>query len=305
MTAIDSRSDARRRKFDATPPVELVVGPRYRDLAGFEVNRVWPTARRRLVGPFIFFDHMLPADLPPGRGLDVPPHPHIGLATVTYLFTGELVHRDSLGIEQLIRPGELNWMTAGRGIVHSERSSDAARAAHSPIHGIQAWVALPRSHEADEPSFKHYPSTAIPRLEHGGLELKIIAGAAFGARSPAATLTDLFYVEADFQPGCELDFSPDLGERAAYIVGGALTIDGIEYDAGSLLVFEAAADVRLIATRKTKLMLFGGAPLPGEWHVWWNFVASSTERIERAKQDWQSGRFPSVPGDTGYMPLPR
>lgn len=304
MKADESISESLPRWSPAAPPVDMVVNPRYRDLVGFQINRVWPTAQRRLVGPFIFFDHMLPVDLPPGCGLDVPPHPHIGLATVTYLFAGELMHRDSLGSEQAIRPGELNWMTAGRGIVHSERSTGSARRGQSQLHGIQAWVALPRSHETVAPSFRHYSADQIPKIERAGVELKIIAGNAFGQHSPAETMSELFYVEADLAAGSRLDFDSGLGERAAYIVQGSVGVAQTVYDAGQMLVLRPGLDVSLVASVDAKLMLFGGSPLPGDWHIWWNFVASSAERIEQARSDWEGRRFPHVPGDAGHMPAP-
>ncbi len=321
--------------------MELVVGPRHRPLGGLTVNRVWPTARRRLVGPFIFFDHMLPAELGPGHGLDVPPHPHIGLATVTYLFEGEMLHRDSIGCEQIIRPGELNWMSAGSGIVHSERSTDAERARASRVHGIQSWVALPRDHELSAPSFIHYPADRLPVVKREGVWLKLIAGSAFGARAAIETLSELFYVEADLDVGAALMLGPELGERAAYIIDGGIEVGlatnksgGVEmgladneldsagagahrtpdrrgmkvqrvgYASGKLLVFRDGSEIEILSRSGAKLMLFGGAPLDGERHIWWNFVSSSAERIEAAKSDWKARRFPAVPGDDGYMPAP-
>lgn len=286
-------------------PVALVVGPRHRDLEGFTVNRVWPTARRRLIGPFVFFDHMQPADLPPGRGLDIPPHPHIGLATVTYLFSGEIVHRDSLGSVQLIGPGDLNWMTAGSGIVHSERSSARARAADTRLHAIQSWVALPRAHEGSDPSFEHYPSEVIPRSLVDGVQIAVIAGSAFGMRSPAATLSDLFYVEARMPQHSELELDAALGDRAAYVVAGEIEIGEQRYGAGKLVVLDTSSPVTLRAKAASWLMLLGGAPLAEERWIWWNFVASSQALIESAKRKWAAGEFPRVPGDDGIMPLPR
>lgn len=284
--------------------VEFVVMPRLRPLGGLSVNRVWPIPRRRMVGPFIFFDHLQRAELAPGRGLDVPPHPHIGLATVTYLFEGELVHRDSLGCTQTIRPGELNWMNAGAGIVHSERSSDVARAGLSYLHGIQSWVALPRSAETSEPSFQHYPGDDVPLIESRGVHLRLLAGAGFGARSRVQTLSDLFYVEADCRSSAGISLGAELGERAAYVVSGRVGIEQGEFEAGQLIVFAGHKDIQIRALAASKLMLFGGAPVDGERHIWWNFVASSSERIEQAKQDWRARRFPPVPGDAAYMPAP-
>lgn len=285
--------------------VERIVGPRRRDLAGFTVNRVWPTARRRLIGPFVFFDHLERTPLPAGQGLDVPPHPHIGLATVTYLFEGALEHRDSLGNLQQIRPGEINWMTAGRGITHSERSGAAERAADSCLHGLQAWVALPRAHEDDEPSFVHHASTLVPRVELEGVQLRVLAGEAYGRRASVAVLSPLFLVEADFAGSARLELPAGLGERGVYVVGGGVDIGGTELEAGRLVVLENGRDVRLTATTaETKLVLLGGAALDGERYVSWNFVSSDPERIERAGRDWRADRFPAVPGDDERMEMP-
>lgn len=284
--------------------VELVVGPRARPLAGLEVNRAWPTARRRLIGPFIFFDHLRPAELAPGRGLDVPPHPHIGLATVTYLFEGTLTHADSLGVRQDIRPGELNWMTAGRGITHAERTTAAERARASRIHGTQAWVALPLNDEECEPSFEHYPASRLPVLERPGIRLKLIAGAGFGKRSPVRTRSNLFYAEADLEDEARLLLDAGLGERGVYIVAGAVSVGPETHEAGRMLVMHSGLNVELTAVGASKLMLLGGAPLGGDRRIWWNFVSSSAARIEQAKSDWKGGRFPRVPGDDEFMPLP-
>lgn len=289
---------------DLPAQVELMVKPRVRPLGGVTVSRVWPTPKRRLVGPFIFFDHLQRVELAPGQGLDVPPHPHIGLATVTYLFEGELVHRDSLGFEQVIRPGELNWMSAGAGIVHSERSGDEARARQGFLHGIQSWVALPLEHEDDAPSFLHYGVDAVPVVESQSLRLRLLAGSGFGVESPVATSTSLFYAEADCARAACVVLAADLGERAAYVVSGRAGIGSAACEAGHLCVFTAGADVKLEALTDIKLMLVGGASLKGDRHIWWNFVASSRERIEQAKRDWRAQRYPRVPGDAGYMPAP-
>lgn len=296
--------DAENRNNVAKSPVELIVGPRYRDLVGFKINRVWPTPKRRLIGPFIFLDHLMPAILEPGQGLDVPPHPHIGLATVTYLFDGELVHRDSLGIEQVIRPRDLNWMQAGRGIVHSERSSRAARAGLSRLHGLQAWVALPRAAESLEPSFAHYPQSDIPTVRQDGADFAVVAGTAFGATSPVATSSELFFVDAKMRPGAQLAIDERLGERAAYVASGRIALDSTSYSSGRLLVFESGAAVTITAMTQARLLLFGGAPLGEDRYVWWNFVASTPEAIESAKSDWRAQKFPAVPGDREFMPMP-
>jgi redox-sensitive bicupin YhaK (pirin superfamily) len=285
-------------------PVELTVGPRLRDLSGFTVNRVWPTARRRLVGPFVFFDHMLQVELPPGVGLDVPPHPHIGLATVTYLFAGEIEHRDSLGTTQIIRPGDLNWMHAGRGIVHSERSSAAARAGRSELHAIQSWVALPRSTEGSAPFFRHYPREQLPRVAYDGISLDLIAGSAFGLASPVAEASELFYVCASLAAGRSVSLEPALGQRAAYIVSGIVRVGATRYEHGQVIVFRDDLPVTIDAETGAVLMLFGGRPLDGDRYVWWNFVSSDPARLEAAGRDWAEGRMATVPGDPERMPLP-
>jgi redox-sensitive bicupin YhaK (pirin superfamily) len=286
------------------PVVELVVGPRLRPLEGVTVNRVWPTARRRLIGPFIFLDHLQPVELPAGRGLDVPAHPHIGLATVTYLFAGELMHRDSLGIVQAIRPGELNWMTAGRGIAHSERSTDEQRARPSLIHGVQAWVALPRASELEAPRFEHVSQADLPEFALGDARLTLIAGAAWGRTAPVNTSSPLFYVEARLETGGALEVPAELGERGVFVVEGAIAIEGQRYEDGRLLVLKDARPCRIEAAATTRLMLLGGEPLDGERLIWWNFVASDAPLIESAKRDWAEGRFPAVPGETERMSLP-
>jgi redox-sensitive bicupin YhaK (pirin superfamily) len=293
-------------KNDGAPALELHIEGRPRDLGGgFVVRRLLPASARRLVGPFIFFDHMGPVRMEPGRGLDVRPHPHVDLATLTYLFDGEILHRDSLGTEQVIRPGALNWMTAGRGIVHSERSPASARAAGPSLHGLQLWIALPRAHEETEPSFQHHPADALPALSRDGARLRVIAGSAYGATSPARVFSPLFYVEARLERGAALPLPDEHAERAAYVVDGRIACDGAAYGSGSMLVFREGAPVVLHADAESRVALIGGAPLDGERHVWWNFVSSRPERIEQAKDDWRSGRFPKVPGDAEeFIPLP-
>lgn len=286
------------------PIVTTVVGPRLRSLEGVTVNRVWPTARRRLIGPFIFLDHLQPVELPAGVGLDVPPHPHIGLATVTWLFEGELMHRDSLGISQLIRPGELNWMTAGRGITHSERSPDEARARPGRLHGVQAWVALPQASEQQPPRFEHVDAGDLPRFVVDDARLQLIAGEAFGQRAPVVTDSSLFYLAAELPAGGVLDLPAALGERGVYIVAGSIAIDGQGFEAGRMLELAPGRHCRIAATAATRLMLLGGEPLGSERAIWWNFVASDPALIEAAKADWAAGRFPPVPGDDAFMPLP-
>ncbi len=296
----------------STTRLETVIETMPRDLvAGFQVRRVLPAPRRRMVGPFVFLDQMGPEVLREGQGLDVPPHPHIGLATVTWLFDGELLHRDSLGMVQTIRPGELNWMTAGRGIVHSERTPAELRQGTSAIYGLQSWVALPARDEEIEPSFTHYPAAALPLLEGDGTRLRLIAGSLFGTRSPVAIRSDLFYAEVTLNPGASLPIPVEHEERAIYVVEGAVSISGESgtWQAGQLLVLHPRAEVILVAPNSAsaspaKLMLLGGEPLDGPRHIWWNFVSTSRERIEQARADWQAGRFPLIPGEGPSVPLP-
>jgi redox-sensitive bicupin YhaK (pirin superfamily) len=288
------------------PKVALAIDARTRDLGdGFTVRRLLPSAARRMVGPFIFFDHFGPTQLEAGHGLDVRPHPHINLATVTYLFEGEIVHRDSLGSEQPIRPGAINWMTAGRGIVHSERSSAEARKSGPRMHGLQLWVALPRAHEEVEPSFAHHAADTIPAVERSGARLRVVAGAAYGVRAPVAVLSPLFYVEAELDRGGELALPDEHAGRAAYVVSGAIASDGRAHGANSMLVFREGAAARIVALEAARVMLLGGAPLDGERHIWWNFVSSDKQRIARAADEWRERRFPAIPGDdVEFIPLP-
>jgi len=290
------------------PSVALEIAARTRDLGdAFTVRRLLPSAARRTVGPFIFVDHMGPVHLAPGHGLDVRPHPHINLATVTFLFEGEILHRDSLGSEQPIRPGAVNWMTAGSGIAHSERSPASERSRGPLVHGMQLWVALPTAHEEIAPSFQHHPATAIPLVEDlPGARLRVIAGAAYGATSPVAVLSPLFYVRAELERGADLALPDAYPERAAYVVSGAVSVDGKRFGEGAMVVFHRGVAAGLRALEPdTRVMLLGGAPLDGPRHIWWNFVSSSRERIERAKDDWRNRRFPTIPGDAlERVPLP-
>jgi redox-sensitive bicupin YhaK (pirin superfamily) len=284
--------------------IELVIEPRSRDLGGFEVGRVLPVAGRRTVGPFIFFDEMGPAAFAPGRGIDVRPHPHIGLATVTYLFEGEIHHRDSLGYHQPIHPGDVNWMTAGRGIVHSERTGPEERARAGRLHGIQSWVALPKAAEETEPAFHHHPGDSLPLVERDGVRMRLIAGAAYGARSPVAVFSDMFYLDAAVPGGAALDLSDEYAERAVYIVSGTIEVAGESHGRGRMLVFAPEVQVTVRAVEPARLMLLGGAAMDGPRHIWWNFVSSSKDRIEQAKAEWKAGGFPPVPGETEFIPLP-
>ena len=292
------------RSCPTTPAIELIIEARKRDLGSITVGRVLPSADRKLVGPFVFFDHMGPATFGPGQGIDVRPHPHINLATVTYLFEGEIVHRDSVGSLQPIRPGAVNWMTAGRGIVHSERTGPECRAAGSRLHGLQLWVALPRAHEETEPEFRHYPADSLPAIDHRNVRLRVLAGSAYGVTSPVRTLSPLFYVEATIPAGEELRLPDDYLERAAYVVEGAVRCGSERIEAARMAVFSPGSSASLRAESTARVALIGGAPLDGERHIWWNFVSSSRERIEQAKRDWKERRFAPVPGETEFIPLP-
>lgn len=303
-------SDATRMPLDETDAaVEMVIETRARDLVeGFKVRRALPSRRRRMVGPFIFLDQMGPEVLRPGKGLDVAPHPHIGLATVTYLFKGELLHRDSLGVVQPIRPGEVNWMTAGRGIAHSERTPQEMRQTSSELFGIQSWVAFPTRYEETEPSFAHHGADELPVVQGEGKLLRLICGSLYGARSPVQTFSGMFYADITLEEGARLPVPVEHEERAAYIVEGSLDLipEGGTFDAGQLLIFKPGEEITLRAgaSRSARMMLLGGEPLDGKRHIWWNFVSSSRERIEQAKEDWREGRFAPVPGETEFIPLP-
>lgn len=285
--------------------IELALHSRCRDVGEITVRRVLPTLQRKLVGPFIFLDHFGPFELGGERGVNVRPHPHIGLATVTFLFDGEILHRDSLGYVQPIRPGDVNWMIAGRGITHSERTPDEVRARGGVVHGVQCWVALPKTREEDEPSFAHHPAQSLPRQALPGGRLCVVLGEAYGVRSPVALASPTFYVEAELDAGTELELPEGYEERAAYVVEGAVLSDGRRFDEGHLLIFAPGSAARVRSDVKSRVMLLGGAKLDGERHVYWNFVSSSLERIEEAKRDWKEGRFPKVPGDeVEFIPLP-
>jgi redox-sensitive bicupin YhaK (pirin superfamily) len=285
--------------------IETVIDARPRDLGGFEVRRVLPSMARRMVGPFTFFDEMGVAVFAPGQGMDVRPHPHIGLATVTYLFEGEILHRDSLGSNQPIRPGDINWMTAGRGIVHSERTPPEHRHNGSRLHGLQLWVALPLEHEEAEPSFRHYPGSSLPARARGGVRLRVLAGTAYDMTSPVEILSPLFYVDAVMSAGSELALPSEHEERAVYVVDGTLLCGAERAEVGRMLVLTKDTTVVLRAERTTRIALLGGAPLDGKRYIDWNFVSSSKERLEQAKRDWKEGRFPKVPGDdVEFIPLP-
>jgi redox-sensitive bicupin YhaK (pirin superfamily) len=285
---------------------ELLIEARERDVGGFFVRRALPTLARKLVGPFVFYDHLCRVDFLPGQGLDVRPHPHIGLATMTYLFDGAFLHRDSLGYAQMIRPGDVNWMIAGSGIAHSERTPPELRQSGGPLHGIQCWIALPQEHEEIPPSFMHHPAATIPRLSRPGVELCVVAGNAYGETSPVRVLSPTLYVNARLHAGASLPVDEQHEERAVYVAGGSASLrgDSAVYGEGSLLVLPAG-EVELQSAEGANLMLLGGARLNGPRHIFWNFVSSSLERIERAKRDWSEGRFGTVVGDEHELiPLP-
>lgn len=282
--------------------VALVITPRERDLGGFGVRRVLPAREQRMVGPFIFLDEMGPAEFPPGQGIDVRPHPHIGIATITYLFDGLIMHRDDLGYEQPIEAGAVNLMTAGRGIVHSERAGED-RARRSTMHGIQSWIALPDTLEETAPDFTHYPASALPELANDGVRARVIMGEAFGQRSPVETYSPTVYVEMTLEPGARLAVPADYNERALYLVSGSVRVAGAPFERGVMFVAESGAALELEAETAARLMLVGGEPV-GPRHIWWNFVSSRRERIEQAKDDWRAGRFGKIAGDDEFIPLP-
>jgi redox-sensitive bicupin YhaK (pirin superfamily) len=282
-----------------------VIVARERDLGGFVVRRILPHEGTQMVGPFIFFDHLGPTEFPAGTGIDVRPHPHIGLATVTYLFAGSLEHRDSLGNIREIVPGDVNWMTAGTGIAHSERTPKVKRETASPAHGIQSWVALPDGSEDVDPSFVHYPAASLPQRSFERAHVTVIAGEAYGLKSPVATLHPTLYVDARLQGGAMLPLPADYKERAVYIAKGEVQIGAMSLREGNLGLLAPGEDERLIALKDSRVMILGGAPFPTARHIWWNFVASSKERIEAAKQRWTDRAYPPVPGETEFIPLPK
>lgn len=284
--------------------LELVIVPRVRDLGGFEVRRALPHGKRQMVGPFIFFDQMGPVQFVAGQGIDVRPHPHIGLATVTYLFDGRVMHRDSEGNTLEILPGAMNLMTAGRGIAHSERTPDQARGQGGPMYGIQSWIALPRDHEETDPSFQHFGAETLPTIADGGMRARVIAGSAFGKTSPVGRLADWFYTEVLLDEGASAPLDADHEERAIYVVSGEVEIAGDRFEGPRLLIFRPGDRITVRATKAARMMFLGGAALEGPRYIWWNFVSSRKERIEDAKEDWKSGRFKPVPGETEFIPLP-
>ncbi len=283
----------------------LTIVPRPKDLGGFSVRRILPSTLRQMVGPFIFLDHLGPATFQPGEGINVRPHPHIGLATVTYLFQGEVLHRDSLGSEQVIKPGAINWMTAGRGIVHSERTIPEEKDKLHHAHGLQSWIALPTEHEEMSPTFHHHPADSLPEWTEAGVTLKLLAGSAYGYEAPVTIYSPMFYVEVKMPAGSRLKLPIEYRERAIYLVEGGLRIGDTRIEPQTMTVLGQDQIISLEAEIPSHLMLLGGAPLSELRFIEWNFVSSSLERIAQAKQDWQEGRFGKVPGDElEFIPLP-
>lgn len=289
----------------ASDQIELMVIPNAKDIGGFQVHRALPTARRRLVGPFIFFDRMGPAILRAGQALDVRPHPHIGLSTVTYLFDGRIRHRDSLGTEMVIQPGDVNLMTAGRGIVHSERTPQELRGAPMSVSGLQTWLALPDDKEEVDPIFENTAAMRLPKIDAEGVSGRVVIGAFSGLRSPVATASDTLYADLSLAPGASVKIPADAEERAIYTLEGEVSISGDRFPAERLLVFRPGDEIVVSSEGGAHFMLFGGASLGSKRYIWWNFVSSSKERIEQAKEEWKTGRFDIVPGDEEeFIPLP-
>ena len=285
--------------------IETVIVPRARDIGDFEVRRALPSAQRQMVGPFIFFDQFGPVLMKTGQGVNVRPHPHIGLSTVTWLFDGMIYHRDSLGTEQAIQPSELNWMTAGKGIVHSERTPPAELARERKVFGIQSWVALPKKYEEVAPGFEHVRPHDLPLITDHRREVRVVAGSLYGETSPVKTHSDLFYGDVKLAAGARLPLPVEHEERAIYVAEGKIEIAGQQHEAGRLLVFRPKDAITVLALEDCRFMLLGGEPMDGPRHIWWNFVSSSKERLDAAKEDWRMGRFETVPGDDSeFIPLP-
>lgn len=285
--------------------IELLIEPCVRDLSGLHVGRILPSSKRRMVGPFIFLDHMGPAQFAVGEGIDVPPHPHIGLATITYLFSGALMHRDTLGSAQVILPGDVNWMTAGEGIAHSERTVTEARNRAHDMHGLQSWVALPKEYEENPPEFYHHGKECLREFSVGDARLKLIAGEAYDHTAPVKTYSPLFYLEVKMSAGAQLTLPNAYRERALYLIDGQLRLGSTVIEHRTLPVFAHGETISIEAVIPSHFMLLGGDPLPEERFIWWNFVSTRRARIEQAKQDWKAGRFGAVPGDNEEsVPLP-
>lgn len=287
-----------------TSSIAYRIPGRARDLGELVVRRVLPAGHHQSVGPFLFFDHMGPVAFASGQGIDVRPHPHIGLATVTYLFEGAIRHHDSLGNDQEIVPGDVNWMTAGRGIVHAERTPAAQRASGWRLHGIQTWVALPLADEECAPAFAHHPAASLPLIQGDGYQLRVIAGRAFGQEAPVKISSPTLYVAAEMTAGAQFTLAPEYPQQAVYVASGSVTVDGEALELGVLAVLQPGVAVSIVASEAAQVMLLGGAPIDGPRSIWWNFVASDPQLIETAKQNWREQRFDRVPGDPEWIPLP-
>lgn len=303
MTGQFGESSTAKETASPCEAIEAVLTPRISDLGGFSVRRVLPGRLRRAVGPWVFFDHMGPVTFAAGKGIDVRPHPHINLATVTYLFDGEMVHRDSLGNVQTIRPGEINLMVAGRGIVHSERTAPEPRATGHSVHGLQLWLGLPEDQEEAEPEFLHYDAEELPCVSVDGVQVRVMIGDAYGVRSPVKQNSPTLYLEADLMAGQSLTLPSNVGERGVYVATGSLRAEGTELAPHTMAVFTERPGTGLEAVEDARIALVGGESL-GPRHIWWNFVSSRRERIEQAKADWREGRFAPVPDETEFIPLP-
>jgi redox-sensitive bicupin YhaK (pirin superfamily) len=290
----------------AAAAIEMLIVPRAVDLGEMQVRRALPSVKRQMVGPFIFFDQMGPAEFLTDQGIDVRPHPHINLATVTYLFEGQILHRDSLGTEKAIEPGAVNWMRAGRGIVHSERTSLERRRTGQRLFGIQTWMALPEKDEESDPAFVHHGAEELPVIRADGVAVRLIAGQVFGARSPLETASETLYADVHLKAGAQMPIDPTYEERALYTIKGEIEVAGDAFGPGQLLVLRSGDPMRVRAVGDAEFMLFGGAPMGGPRYIWWNFVSSRPERIEQAKEEWAQARFDTVPGDAEeFIPLPQ
>jgi len=284
--------------------IDLTIVPKEHDLGGLTVRRLLPTAKQRMIGPWIFFDHMGPAAFAPGKGIDVRPHPHINLATVTYLFAGEMLHRDSLGNELAIVPGEINLMVAGKGIVHSERQREEIKASGNVLDGLQLWLALPESYEEIDPEFHHYSNEEIPSIEVNDVSVRVLIGSAYGVTSPVKTFAETLYIEASLKAGRSLVLPEDVAERGLYVARGKLAAKESVIDQHTMSIFQPGQSIQVDAIEDTRLAMIGGEKFPRR-HIWWNFVSSRKDRIEQAKQDWKAGKFPKIPGDEfEFIPLP-
>jgi redox-sensitive bicupin YhaK (pirin superfamily) len=290
---------------DAADAIETIIVPRLRDIGAFTVRRALPAQQRQMVGPFIFLDHVGPGEMISGEEFDVRPHPHIGLATVTYLFDGAIVHRDSVGSEQQIVPGDVNWMTAGKGIAHSERAPKESYGKKVKVHGFQTWVALPKKNEEADPTFFHHGYAGLPVISGDGIEVRLAVGSLYGERAPVRTFTEMFFADATLAPGARLPLDASHDERAAYLAEGTVEVGGETFEEGRLIVFKPGEGMTITAKTPARLVLLGGEPMDGPRHIWWNFVSSTKERIDQAKEDWKAGRFDKVFGDEkDFIPLP-